>query len=83
MFHFGQSKDVSATRIEGDRPVDKVLKFKEIGDTGLRVSDICFGTAPLAGMPETFGYDVDEERAAETISAILDSGVNFIDTSNN
>ena len=63
--------------------MDKVLKFKEIGDTGLRVSDICFGTAPLAGMPETFGYDVDEERAAETISAILDSGVNFIDTSNN
>lgn len=63
--------------------MDNILKTHDIGATGLRVTDICFGTAPLAGMPGTFGYDVDEDRAAETIAEMLKSGVNFIDTSNN
>jgi D-threo-aldose 1-dehydrogenase len=33
-------------------------------------------------MAELYGYDVDEERAVETVLAAFDSPVNFIDTSN-
>lgn len=34
-------------------------------------------------MPETYGYEVSEARARETLEAIFASNVNFIDTSNN
>jgi D-threo-aldose 1-dehydrogenase len=34
-------------------------------------------------MPDTYGYDVPEKRARETLDAIFESDVNFIDTSNN
>jgi len=54
-----------------------------IGDTGLFVSPICFGTSGLGNMPDTYGYEVGEERALNTIRAIFDSSVNFIDVSRN
>jgi D-threo-aldose 1-dehydrogenase len=49
----------------------------------LKVSPICFGTSSLSGMPDTYGYDVDVERAHATVRAIFDGPVNFLDTSNN
>ena len=44
---------------------------------------ICFGTSALAGMPATYGYNVDEQRARETLRAIFDGPVHFLDTSRN
>jgi D-threo-aldose 1-dehydrogenase len=46
----------------------------------LSVSPICVGCAPLGNMPETFEYSVSEERASETLRAILESPLNFLDT---
>lgn len=37
----------------------------------------------LGDMPDTYGYEVSEARARETLDAIFESDVNFIDTSNN
>lgn len=34
-------------------------------------------------MPDTYGYEVSEARARDTLDAIFESAVNFIDTSNN
>ena len=51
-----------------------------LGNTGLSVSPVCVGCAPLGDMPETFGYGVDEERAFRTLEAILESPINFLDT---
>ncbi|MFW2588759.1 aldo/keto reductase [Sagittula sp. SSi028] len=56
---------------------------KALGRTSLSVTPVCFGGAPLADMPDTFGYSVSEQRARDTINAIFDSGVNFLDTSRN
>ena len=47
----------------------------------LDVSKICFGTSSLSSMPDTYGYEVSPERAHETVRAIFDSNVNFLDTS--
>jgi len=47
-------------------------KWHEIGQTGLRVPPIAFGTSGIGNMPETYGYEVDEERALATVRAILD-----------
>jgi len=50
-------------------------------DTGLSVTKLCFGSSALGDMPATYGYSVDEERALETINAIFDSPINFLDSS--
>ena len=49
---------------------------------GLSMPNICLGTSPLGGMPDTYGYDVDEAQAVATIRHALESGLTFIDTSN-
>ena len=54
-----------------------------LGRTNLVVPRICFGTSALADMPTTYGYSVDEARARETLRAIFDGPVNFLDTSRN
>ena len=46
---------------------------KVIGATGVRVPVIGFGTSALGGMPGTYGYEVDEERAKATVRAVLDA----------
>ena len=51
-----------------------------LGGTGLSVSPLCVGCAPLGDMPETFGYGVEEERAFRTLEAVLESPINFLDT---
>jgi D-threo-aldose 1-dehydrogenase len=58
------------------------LSLVGLGDTGLAVTPICFGTSPLASMAELYGYAVEEERAVATVLAAFDSPVNFLDTSN-
>jgi D-threo-aldose 1-dehydrogenase len=55
---------------------------RELGKTGLAVTQICVGTSPLASMANLYGYPVDEERAVATVLAAFDSPINFVDTSN-
>ena len=56
------------------------LRTRTLGDTGLLVSPLCFGCAPLGDMPETFGFSVAKERAHETLRIAIESPVNFLDT---
>jgi D-threo-aldose 1-dehydrogenase len=56
------------------------LALRPLGSTGLQVTPICIGTAPLGSMPETFDYEVPEERALATIRAFFASPLNFLDT---
>ncbi len=58
-------------------------KRTPIGRTGLAVPPICFGTSGLGNMPDTYGYEVGEERARATIRAILALPDGFLDTSRN
>ena len=59
------------------------MEQRRIGQTGLKVTPLCFGTSSLGDMPETYGYEVSERQAIDTILKILDGPVNFLDTSNN
>ena len=56
------------------------LPRRPLGPTGLEVTPLCIGCAPLADMPETFTYSVSEERALETLRAIFAGPINFLDT---
>ena len=59
------------------------MEKRPLGRTGLAVSPIGFGTSPLGNMPGTYGYEVGEDRAIETLHTIFDSPVNLVDTSRN
>ena len=57
-------------------------ELRTLGATGMKVSPITLGGGPLGGMPENFGYDVDERDAIDLVRAVLDSDIRTIDTSN-
>src|SRR5579859_7684036 len=56
------------------------LALRPLGSTGMRVTPICMGAAPLGNMPETFAYEVPEERALATVRAFFAGPFNFLDT---
>ncbi len=53
------------------------MEYRPLGKTGLDVSAVAFGTAPLGGL---FG-EVSFEQARAALFAAVDLGVNLIDTS--
>src|SRR6266852_6181487 len=48
------------------------MKTRRMGNTGLKVSEICLGTM-------TFGHQCDEPTSFAILDRALDAGVNFID----
>ncbi len=56
--------------------VSSGLKINRLGQTGLNVTQLCFGALPIG--PNQLSVPVAE--GAEVIGLALDSGVNFIDT---
>ncbi len=56
------------------------LPLRPLGSTGLQVTPICVGGAPLGDMPETFAYSAPEDQALATIRATFASPINFLDT---
>ncbi|NND92274.1 MAG: aldo/keto reductase [Granulosicoccus sp.] len=54
-----------------------------LGDSGLAIPKLCFGTSGLGDMPGTYGYNTPEERAYATIEHILTGPFPFLDTSRN
>jgi D-threo-aldose 1-dehydrogenase len=57
-----------------------ILEPRPLGPTGLRVSPVCIGCAPLGDMPETFAYSVAEEQALALLRAAFTSPLNYLDT---
>ncbi len=57
-------------------------ELKPLGATGLQVSPITLGGAPLGSMPENFGHAVAERDAIDLVRAVLASDIRTIDTSN-
>ena len=49
------------------------METRHLGRTGLKVTEICFGTA-------TFGWHTDEDEAHRMLDLFLDEGGNFVDT---
>ncbi|CAA9241804.1 MAG: Aldo/keto reductase [uncultured Chloroflexi bacterium] len=61
-------------------PTSPDLSSRTFGKTGLIVSPLAMGCAPLGDMPETFAYSVGDERALETVREVLRSAIKVIDT---
>jgi aryl-alcohol dehydrogenase-like predicted oxidoreductase len=52
------------------------LRYRQLGDSDLRVSEICLGTWT------TFGGSLDEDAAIALVDAAFEQGINFFDTAN-
>ncbi len=63
-----------------DKVATDAASRRPLGSTGLSVSPLCVGCAPLGDMPETFEYGVDEDRAFQTLEVAFESPINFLDT---
>jgi D-threo-aldose 1-dehydrogenase len=57
-----------------------LFQRRVLGNTGLEVTSLCIGCAPLGDMPDTFAYSVGEEQALDTIRAIFAGPISFVDT---
>src|SRR2546422_255696 len=55
------------------------LPKRELGRTGLQVTMLGYGAMELRGAPR--GRDVTEAQAETVLHAVLDAGINYIDTS--
>lgn len=51
------------------------MEYKYLGNTGVQVSELCFGTM-------SFGGDADKKNSLEMFSLARDRGVNFFDCAN-
>lgn len=49
------------------------MEKRELGTTGMMVSPLCFGG-------NVFGWTIDEAQSHRLLSAVVDGGINFIDT---
>ena len=52
------------------------MQFRELGDSGIRVSEICLGSWL------TYGVGVEADAARACVERAFDEGINFIDTAN-
>ncbi|OHC75374.1 MAG: hypothetical protein A3G18_05465 [Rhodospirillales bacterium RIFCSPLOWO2_12_FULL_58_28] len=60
------------------------MKYREIGKTGIRVSEIGFGAWGIGGRtPGATSYgDADDDVSRSALKAALDEGITFFDTAN-
>lgn len=49
------------------------MRYRKLGRTGLKVSELCLGTM-------TFGWSVEEDESHRIMDLALDRGINFFDT---
>lgn len=61
------------------------MKYNYVGNTGLLVSELCFGTMTFGGQNggiwENIGK-LQQQEVNDLMKAVIDSGINFIDTAN-
>lgn len=61
------------------------MKYNYIGNTGLRVSELCFGTMTFGGQDAGVWSQIGDLQQTEVnamIEEVIASGINFIDTAN-
>ncbi|MCA9620588.1 MAG: aldo/keto reductase [Myxococcales bacterium] len=56
-----------------------MLKYRLLGKSGLRVSEICLGTMSFG---QDWGFGADEATSHQVLDAFAEAGGNFLDTAN-
>jgi aryl-alcohol dehydrogenase-like predicted oxidoreductase len=56
------------------------MRYKLLGKSGLRVSELCLGTMTFG---ETWGWGASKDESHRIFDAFVEAGGNFVDTANN
>ena len=62
--------------------MSEAFGLRVLGSTGLEVTPLCVGTAPLGNI-DAYRYGVSLDDALATVRRAMDSPINFLDTGNN
>src|ERR1700681_7699 len=62
-----------------DRWEEREMRYKLLGRSGLRVSELCLGTMTFG---EDWGWGASPEESRKVNDTFLEAGGNFIDTAN-
>src|SRR5712671_602655 len=62
--------------------IDYIMKFRQLADTGVFVSELCLGTMTFGGVGQIWEVmgALDQSAADAIVHRALDAGINFIDT---
>ena len=60
--------------------IARVFAPRPVGNTGLLVTPIGMGTAPLGSMPWVYSFEVPDDRGIDTVRRCFQGPLNFIDT---
>jgi aryl-alcohol dehydrogenase-like predicted oxidoreductase len=55
------------------------MRYKLLGPSGLRVSELCLGTMSFG---DAWGFGADEAESHRILTAYAEAGGNFLDTAN-
>ena len=55
------------------------MRYRLLGKSGLRVSELCLGTMTFG---EDWGWGSSQDESRQILDAFLEAGGNFIDTAN-
>ncbi|BBC71416.1 aldo/keto reductase [Altererythrobacter sp. B11] len=60
------------------------MRYNQLGNTGLIVSELCLGAMTFGTNPGRFGqiHGLDQDGSTALVKQALDGGINFIDTAN-
>ncbi|SFB40712.1 aldo/keto reductase [Algoriphagus aquimarinus] len=61
------------------------MKYNNVGNTGLIVSELCFGTMTFGGQEADMWANIgklQQKEVNDMLGAVVESGINFIDTAN-
>src|SRR5215207_3124693 len=77
----GKMGSVRPQRADLDGQTGRVgtMRYKLLGPSGLRVSEICLGTMSLG---DAWGFGADERESHRILASYAEAGGNFIDTAN-
>ena len=56
------------------------MEMRTLGRTGLEVTQLGFGAMEIRGPKVWSGREVSDEQSEAILHAVLDAGINFIDT---
>src|SRR3990172_6669221 len=85
VFSVSESSAPRRSSISGNRTYMEIrkealpMRYKLLGKTGLRVSELCLGTMTFG---EEWGWGASKEESRKIFDAYVDAGGNFVDTAN-
>jgi aryl-alcohol dehydrogenase-like predicted oxidoreductase len=78
------TKSIAAGQSRKFKKKDDIMQMRKLGESGLFVSELCFGAMTFGGTDGLWGKvgRLDQEDADALVKAALEAGINLFDTAN-